>query len=118
MDFTGTSRGPAWLPTRGRRRGSWRRRAGHANYRAGPLLVTNGFDGVNAAGIGDAAARVAEGHDFCFLFGEQAGGSGAGVAESLNGDARATQCNLFQLAGLFDDVEQAAGGGFAASFGT
>src|SRR5260370_4228256 len=94
------------------------RRAGHADDRAGTLLVTNGFDGVDTAGVGDAAAGVAEGDDFSFLFREQARGSRSGVAEALNGDGRSAERDFFQLAGFFDDVEKAARGGFAASFGT
>src|SRR5207245_4310481 len=75
-------------------------------------------NGVDAAGIGDTTARVAERHDFGFLFGEEAGGGGSGVAKALNRNARSTQRDLFHLACLFDDIKKAASGGFSASFGT
>src|SRR5437016_3404131 len=91
------------------------RGAGHTYNGSGTLFVANGFDGINAAGIGDATAGIAESDDFCFLLGEEAGGGGAGVTESLNRDGSAAQRNLLQLAGFFNYVEQAARGGFAAT---
>ena len=42
----------------------------------------------------------------------------AGVAESLNRDARAAQRYLLHLAGLFDHHEHSARGGFLAPFGS
>ena len=92
--------------------------AGHANDCAGTLLVAHGFDGIDAAGIGDPAPGVAEGHDFGFLLGEQAGGGGSGVAKTLNRDTRAAQRDFFHLAGFFHHVKQAARRRFAAPFGT
>src|SRR5207244_6940407 len=73
------------------------RSARHAHDGAGTLLVPNRFDGIDAAGIGDAAASVTERDDFCLLFGEEARGGCAGVAESLNGYGRSTQRNLLSL---------------------
>src|SRR6266481_3922469 len=92
--------------------------AGHADDRARPLLVANGFDGIDAARIGYAAARVAERDDFGFLLGKETRRSGTGVAESLNRDGRAAKRNLFQLAGFLDNIKQPARRSFIASLGT
>src|SRR5690349_4616074 len=91
------------------------RSAGHADDGAGALLVAYGLDGIDAARVGDAAAAIAERNDFCFLFGEEASGGRAGVAEALNGDGSAAQGNFLDLAGFFNDEEQAASGGLRAS---
>ena len=94
------------------------RRAGHTDNCPRTLLVADGFDGIDAAGICHPAASVTQSNDFRFLLSEQARGSGASIAETLNGNGRATQRNLLHLARFFDDVEQAAGGGLAAALRT
>ena len=71
------------------------RSAGHADDGAGAFLVAEGFQRIDAARIGDAAASVAEGDDLCFLFGEKARDGGAAMAESLNGDGSSAKRNLF-----------------------
>jgi len=53
--------------------------AGHADNRAGPLLVTDRFDGIDAARVSYSAARVAERDDFGFLLGEETRRSGAAL---------------------------------------
>ena len=69
---------------------------------------------IDAARIGDAAARIAERDDFRFLLRKQARHGRADIAESLNRDAGAAQRNLFQLAGFFDHVNQPARRRFVA----
>src|SRR5438874_2846191 len=94
------------------------RGAGHANHGARALLVADGFEGIDAAGVGDAATCVAQGDDFGFLFREEAGGGGSGIAKALNRDTGPAQRNLFHLARFFDNIEEAACRGFGAPFGT
>ena len=88
------------------------RGAGHADDGAGSFLVSNGLDGIDAAGIGDAAAGVAKRDNFCFFIGEEPSDGRARVAEALDGDGRSAQGNFFQLAGLLHDGHQAARRGF------
>ena len=70
--------------------------AGHADDGAGALLVTNRFDRIDAARIGDAAARVADRDDLALSSrAKRRAAVRAGVAESLNGDGRAAQMRSF-----------------------
>ena len=68
-------------------------------------------------GIVHAAARIADRHNLRFFLREQSRHGRAHVAEALNGDRRAAQGNLFDLARFLDHVEASAPGGVAAPFG-
>jgi len=72
------------------------------------VLVADGFDGVDAAGVGDAA-RVSLRARFLLLLGEKAS-SGRPRCRNPDGDGRARRENLLELAGFFDDVRTAARG--------
>src|ERR1700730_6387407 len=91
------------------------RSARHANNRGGALLVADGFDRIDATRVGYATAGIADGDDFRFLFGKNARGGGAGIAEALDGHAGPAEGDFFELARLFYDGNQPARRGFVAS---